>query len=392
MVKRTKKYEHAFWERNMWNHRIKILQEDYTVKYGKIGGFKTAEEAEESYEKYKTEFDQEVKQRFIKQNQDITLKDYLIYWYVSIFSERIKPMTQYITAYTVYSFLLPNIDDDIKIKFVSTEYLNNVLSAAAKYCESSGNKSREVLYIAFRDALKQRLVANNPVPATKRYPRKKPKVKILNIEQTRVLLRMAKYRNWFLEILLGLYCGLRKGEILGLKFSDFDLQNRTVHVQRQIAADMKLADGGCKIEEYKLVERDPKSENSDRILKVPPIILVELCKRRQKIEMQKVKMGDRYIDSDYISCQKNGLPHALASLNGELNRITKRAGLPHITVHGLRHMYATILIERGVSLAKISGLLGHGSVHTTFEFYLDIINGTNQIQDFMNQNFVPGEM
>ena len=40
MVKRTKKYEHAFWERNMWNHRIKILQEDYTVKYGKIGGFK----------------------------------------------------------------------------------------------------------------------------------------------------------------------------------------------------------------------------------------------------------------------------------------------------------------------------------------------------------------
>ena len=52
MVKRTKKYEHAFWERNMWNHRIKILQEDYTVKYGKIGGFKTAEEAEESYEKY----------------------------------------------------------------------------------------------------------------------------------------------------------------------------------------------------------------------------------------------------------------------------------------------------------------------------------------------------
>ena len=301
MVKRTKKYEHAFWERNMWNHRIKILQEDYTVKYGKIGGFKTAEEAEESYEKYKAEFDQKVKQRFIKQNQDITLKDYLIYWYVSIFSERIKPMTQYITAYTVYSFLLPNIDDDIKLKFVSTEYLNNVLSAAAKYCESSGNKSREVLYIAFRDALKQRLVANNPVPATKRYPRKKPKVKVLNVEQTRVLLRMAKYRNWFLEILLGLYCGLRKGEILGLKFSDFDLQNRTVHVQRQIAADMKLADGGCKIEEYKLVERDPKSENSDRILKVPPIILVELCKRRQKIEMQKVKMGDRYIDSDYIS-------------------------------------------------------------------------------------------
>ena len=60
-------------------------------------------------------------------------------------------------------------------------------------------------------------------------------------------------------------------------------------------------------------------------------------------------------------------------------------------MHGLRHMYATILAERGVPLTKISALLGHHSVHTTFEFYLEVIEGGNQITDFLNKEFVAEE-
>ena len=82
----------------------------------------------------------------------------------------------------------------------------------------------------------------------------------------------------------------------------------------------------------------------------------------------------------------------VSSLNTELRRICERNNLPHITVHGLRHMYATILAERGVPLAKISALLGHQSVHTTFEFYLEVIEGRTQIVDFWNKEFVVEEM
>ena len=65
-----------------------------------------------------------------------------------------------------------------------------------------------------------------------------------------------------------------------------------------------------------------------------------------------------------------------------------RNDLPHITVHSLRHMFATILLERGVSIAKISGMLGHSSVHTTFEFYLEIMEEDQKMMDFMNREFV----
>lgn len=99
-------------------------------------------------------------------------------------------------------------------------------------------------------------------------------------------------------------------------------------------------------------------------------------------------MGDKYIDSDYISCQKNGLPHGTCSLNNKVGRLCARNNLPHITVHGLRHMFATILAERNVPIAKISGLLGHSSVHTTFEFYLEVMDADTQMIEYMNSEFV----
>lgn len=389
MAEKSKKYPHAFFERNSWYHRTKVLQEDYSVKYGKIGGFKTDKEAEDAYNKHMEEFDRTMKVKLLPHGKDITVKEYLVYWYESIFSERIESTTGYVSAYVLYSFLLPSIDDDMKLRLINVEYINAVLKAAAKYCESAGNKSRELLFIAFKDAVVERMIPNNPVIGTKKYPRKKANVMILNKEQTKRFLLAAKARNWFLEIILALYLGLRKGEILGLKFSDFDMEKKIVHIQRQLVSDVKVEKGGYRIEEYNIVERDPKTEKSNRILRVPNIVLVELEKRRQMVQLDKSMLGEQYCDSDYVSCQKNGLRRGLSSLNSEINRICEANLLPHITVHGLRHMFATILLERGVSIAKISGMLGHSSVHTTFEFYLEIMDEDTKMMEFMNKEFVP---
>jgi len=112
-----------------------------------------------------------------------------------------------------------------------------------------------------------------------------------------------------------------------------------------------------------------------------------LEKRRKRIEYERNRYGEGYEDNNLISCQNNGKPHYLASLNNELNRICKLVELPHITVHGLRHMYATILLERGVTLAKISALLGHSSINTTFDFYADVMEENEKIMEFMNTEF-----
>lgn len=322
-------------------------------------------------------------------NPDIGLKDYLLYWFEDVFSERVENSTRMICAYTLYDLILPNLQQDIKLRFANTEYFDALLSAAAKTCESAGNKAREFLYLAMREAVAEGYMKNNPIQGTKSYPRKKPTVIVLNKVNIRKLLSASYNSSWYLEILLGLFVGLRKGEIAGLKFSDFDVQNHTIYIQRQITSNPIVVKGSSKIEEYRVVEKEPKTDNSYRKLKIPAVVAAEIEKRRILVEANKQKYGEAYYDHDYISCQENGLPHSTSAMNMALTKLCARNGLPHITVHGLRHMFATILIEQGVALVKISALMGHSSVNTTYEYYCDMMDENEQIINFMNNVFVP---
>lgn len=380
----------VFFEGSSWYHRTKELLDDMTTKYSKKGGFETPEEAEKSYWEYENRYrdkQREFQVAFLK-NTDVMFADYMKYWFEHIYSLRIEATTKMIGAYTLYELLLPSLSNDVKLKYVTVEYLDALLERTAKVCVSAGNKGRELLSLAMKDALIDGFIKYNPVPETKPYPRQKPKIRILSKAKIKILLNAASKNPWYLEILLGLFCGLRKGEILGLKFRDFDFEKQTVRISRQLVANPKMKEK-FEIEEYTLVERDPKTENSFRILRVPKAVMLEVERRLHRVELEKEWQGKYYVDNGYISCQPDGKPRGLSSFNQALTRLCDRNGLPAITVHGLRHMFATILIERGVPLVKISGLLGHSSIHTTYEYYCDVMDEKDKIIAFLNDTFVP---
>ena len=113
----AKKKGVAFYEETSWFHRTKLLQPDGSVKYSKRGGFQSEAEAEESYYKYEEEFKKASRayQMSAKGNLDIGLKDYLLYWFEDVFSERIENTTRMVCAYVLYDLILPNIQQDIKL-------------------------------------------------------------------------------------------------------------------------------------------------------------------------------------------------------------------------------------------------------------------------------------
>ena len=204
----------VFFEGKSWYHRTKELQDDLTTKYGKKGGFETPEEAEKSYWEYEKRYQK--KQRDLQiakmQKTDVMLGDYLEYWFENIFSPRIETTTRMVGAYTLYNLILPSMEADIKLKYISVEYLDALLERVAKICPSAGNKGRELLNIAMKDAAGDKFISYNPMPETKPYPRAKPKVRVLGKEKLKVFLEAASKNPWYLEILLGLFCGLRKGD------------------------------------------------------------------------------------------------------------------------------------------------------------------------------------
>lgn len=248
MKKESPQKSKSFFENNSWYHRTKVLQNDGTVKYSKKGGFATSQEADKSYDQYETEFKKAYRAYELahKVNTEVMLKDYLIYWFEEVFSERVESTTRMVGAYAIYDLILPYIEYDIKVRYVNVEYLDALLANVAKCSKSAGNKAREMLNLAFKEAVIAGYIKTNPVVNTKPYKRMKPKITILSKEKIKVLLKAASQNSWYLEILLGLFCGLRKGEILGLKFSDFDFEKNTVYINRQIVSDPVVEKGvGC---------------------------------------------------------------------------------------------------------------------------------------------------
>lgn len=391
----------AFFERGSWYHRTKELQEDYKVKYGKKGGFKTQEEAEESYRIQNERFIKELTANHLMIDKEVMLVDYLIYWFEYVFREEHDNKNYEIgVAYVIYNFIVPLLkqndgEANIKLKLANADYFNSILKELAKITKSAGNKCREVLNNAMNDAVENNYINTNPIENTDKYRREQPKIKILSEQELKKLLKNTKDSNWYLELLLGLFCGLRKGEIMGLKFSDFDLESQIMRINRQLVNDASIADNPeaikVSVDKYELVEKPPKKD-SYRALKIPEVIVKEVQKRKRRQEECKELYKD-FVDYDYVSFQeKTGLPHIPNSFNGFLYKICPKLGISNISVHGLRHTFATILIEQGVPIIKISALLGHSNPHTTFEIYCDVMEEKERILAFINNTFSIEEM
>lgn len=394
MARQTRK--DAFYQNTSWYIRYRDLNQAGNTIYKLKGGFGTAKEAEE----YKAHCEEEYirKSRYNSVlNADMTITEYLNIWYEETYRNTpIENNRKMVCDYAVYSWILPNIKVDLKLSAINAQYLDEILEPIAANSWSAAETARELLILAFNDAVIQKIIHRNYALETKAYPRKKPeKIYIYNTQEIRQLLEKAAESPWYLEILLALFCGLRKGEILGSKFTDFDLNNKTFYIQRQITSnperlveaddffDTNVIKGKMR---YRVIEKAPKFD-SKRKMKCPDIVMYELAKRKELVDKQKELMGDNYYDNDYVSCQENGLTHNVSSINKALTEICSAANIPHTSVHGLRHMYASILLDNSVSLPKVSALLGHRSVNTTFENYADSIKGGQDIVDFINMEF-----
>ncbi len=391
-----------------WAVRVRIYDEERRkTEYTPRSGFKDEEEARRAGEQYEEEYERAKREVPKQLDGNMLFGTYLVTWLNCNLWPRpdIAEITKALGDYAINELIRLELkkgnNKDIPVNALNKEYLNKILDGIFKDGSvHKANTARFYIKMALNDGVLDGLLKENVAIKSKSYPRKKHKseeVIFTNDEEIRTFLREARKSDWNFEIHCGLFLGLRKGEILGLKISDFDLDACTVDIRRQITANPKRievsqeAGKGMKGRyKYEVIEKDPKSD-SKRRLKCPKVVMEELKKRIERIEKQKKELGEEYFDGEYLSCRENGLPHNVASLNKEITNICKRANLPKITPHSLRKMFGTMLLEQKVALPKVSAMLGHSSINTTFEWYAYVIKGFEEIDTIVNEVFPGGE-
>ena len=208
----------------------------------------------------------------------------------------------------------------------------------------------QIISSALNLAKEQKLLASNPADACALPKVEHREMKTLPVEQLTSFLREAKETGVYEMYYIELATGLRRGELLGLKWQDIDLVNGTIRVQRQVAR----IDG-------EIVEAPLKTKNSYRNVSIGPDAI-------EVLKEQKKKVGD----SEYVFPSPNGGPISPDSVLNMLRRVLERAGLPKIRFHDLRHTFATLALQNGVDIKTVSGMLGHFSAGFTLDTYAHV--------------------
>jgi integrase len=169
-----------------------------------------------------------------------------------------------------------------------------------------------------------------------------------------------------------LMMGLRRGELLGVRWQDIDWKTHVLCVKQTLVRVRRFL---LSVEEEKgssktqLVTQEPKTERSRRTLPVPEACLAALRHHRARQAEEKLALGPAYQDHDLVFCRPDGGPIDPRTLNRAFHRVLAQAGLPRIKLHSTRHTYATWLLEQGESPRVVQELLGHSSVAITLDLY-----------------------
>lgn len=228
---------------------------------------------------------------------------------------------------------------------------------------------RGVLSSAYEYGIENSYIKDNPVLKS-RMPSFAHSIKSdvpeYSAEQVRKLLLFAKENDShiYIFLLLALYTGLRKGELLALTWDDVDYDKKLLRVNKSRTGSRKAITTQV---------TTPKTESSNRKIPLNDTVLEALKAEKKRQDEYSAILGNGYDkSSSFIIRTVLGKPYVnLSAINRVVNRLTEKAGLPHCTIHGFRHSVASILDDNGVPIQDISVLLGHESVQTTERIYIN---------------------
>lgn len=309
--------------------------------------------------------------RFINKSDNPTVEQWCHEWLWSYKRNSVKQKTfdQYETILRTH--IIPDIGD-IRLADLKTMHIQRIINKM--YDSGLSHRTIEVMKIVMHAALKQaqrnKLVSEN-VCENVVLPRKQPKrIRVLNEDEQTKLIAALKDNYIGRGLLFALYTGMRRGEVLALKWSDYDKNEKTISITKALSRVRTYNKDGNKT---MLTVTTPKTDTSIRTVPLIDKAVELLAEHKRKQERYMELVGDYYTDNDLIFSSSRGDYLDPGNFNRKLNKTVKKIGIAQISPHALRHSFATRGLEAEVSLKAMQELLGHSSITVTGDIYTHIL-------------------
>jgi len=305
-----------------------------------------------------------------------TLGEYLGKWLKDYVWPNLAPRTAESYESIVHCHLAPTLGN-IPLTQLKPEHLQRYYSeklSGGPY-DGRGGLSRTTvshhhtcLHRALKIALKWGLISRNPADAVTAPRPQRSEVHTMNEDDLYTFLEAAKKTPYYMLFYMALFTGMRRSELLALRWCDVDLLLCQVYVTRSLH---HLRTG-------EIVFRAPKTAKGRRMVFLSPSAALLLQEHRDKQEVQRAMLGIPLKDDDLIFSDLEGKPLLPDTVSHVWAKLVKRTGLDGIRFHDARHTHASLMLKQGVHPKVVQERLGHATISTTLDLYSHVTPGLQE--------------
>jgi integrase len=363
MAKRRGKGEGSIFyreDRKRWVAQIKL--EDGKLK---TRSAKTQREASVQLK----QMQRELEQGTLATGPHQTIGQFLEHWLERVHKPTIRE-SSYVRYRTILNqHLLPGLGS-LQLQRLTPEHIE----ALYKRKQEEGLSARTirtihvVLHRALETAIRRRYIARNVCDDVSLPRLSRHEIQPLTSEQAHTLLAAAQGHRLECLLAVALATGMRRGELLALRWQDVDFEQNSLYVRHTVNL----------FERRGYIETEPKTQSSRRSIILPSFVIEALKRHRVRQAEARLKAGFAWEDHGLVFCNTYGRYTDPASLRRLFKGLLKQAGLPDMRFHDLRHSAATILLSMGVPAKVIQELLGHSQISMTLGTYSHVLPGMQQ--------------
>ncbi len=306
----------------------------------------------------------------------LTVASYLEQWLLDYCQPNLAPHTTQSYEFFIRRHIIPDIGLTplCQLKPADLQHLYASKLSSGRRDGTGGLGNRSVKYIhttlhrALKSACKMGLISRNPADAVDVPKITRREMRTMDETDVHLLLEFARNTAYYALFYLALFSGMRRSEMLALRWCDLDLLLCQVSISRTLH---RLHTG-------ETIIRPSKTAKSKRLVSLSPSTVIVLSEHKDAEAKQRESLGLPFTEDDYVFAHYDGSPLLPDSVTQAWRKLARRIDLQGVRLHDARHTHASLMLKQGIHPKIVQERLGHSSIQITLDIYSHVAPGLQQ--------------